>query len=127
MANAQRPGLLSLRRIEVWNHGIELVADLYDLTRRFPREEMFGLTAQLRRAAISIPSNVAEGNQRRTVPDRRRFITDAQGSVAEIDTQLEISSRLGYVDDGEFVAMIERTDHIARMLTNMHRNMGSRP
>src|SRR4051812_27464335 len=122
MTHIQRPGLISLRRIGAWNHGIELVMDVYGLTRRFPREEMFVLTSQLRRAAIAIPSDIAEGNQRRTVPDRRRFITDAQGSLAEIETQLEISSRLGYVNDGEFTAAIERTDHLGRILTNMYRN-----
>jgi len=88
---------------------------------------MFGLTSQMRRAAVSIPSNIAEGNQRRSVPDRRRFVTDASGSVAEIDTQLEISCRLGYIDDSDFCATIERTDHIARMLANMYRNMARHP
>jgi len=127
MTLIQRPGLLSLRRIGAWNRGIELVTNIYDLTRRFPREELFVLTAQLRRGAIAIPSDIAEGNQRRTVPDRRRFITDAQGSLAEIETQLEISSRLGYIEDGDFIATLERTDHLGRILTNMYRNMTSRP
>jgi four helix bundle protein len=127
MATNQRPGLARHRRIAVWNFGIDLVVDLYRLTKGFPREELFVLTSQLRRAAISIPSNVAEGNQRRTVPDRRRFITDAQGSLAEIETQLEIASRLGYIRDADFLATLERTDHIGRMLTNMYLNMRGRP
>jgi four helix bundle protein len=68
---------VSLRRIEVWNRGVELVVDLYELTRQFPREEIFGLTRELRRAAVAIPSDIAEGNQRHSLPDRRRFLTDA--------------------------------------------------
>lgn len=127
MADTDRPGLVSLRRIGAWNRGIELVMDIYALTRRFPREELFVLTSQLRRAAIAIPSDIAEGNQRRTVPDRRRFLTDAQGSLAEIETQLELSSRLGYVDDREFISTIEQTDHLGRILTNMYRNATARP
>jgi four helix bundle protein len=127
MIHSQRPGLISLRRIESWNRGIELVVDVYALTKHFPRDEMFGLTSQLRRAAVSIPSNIAEGNQRRTVADRRRFITDAQGSLAEVDTQLEISSLLGYISDDLFCATIDRTDHIGRMLTKMYQHMTSRP
>lgn len=119
MANNKRPGLSWHRRIAVWNFGIELVGEIYRLTRTFPREELFVLTSQLRRAAISIPSNIAEGNQRRTVPDRRRFLTGAQGSLAEIETQLEIASRLGYLSDGDFIATLERTDHIGRMLTHV--------
>jgi four helix bundle protein len=127
MTNKQRPGLAAHRRIAVWNFAVDLVVDVYRLTRGFPREEAFVLSSQLRRAAISIPSNVAEGNQRRTIADRRRFITDAQGSLAEIETQLEIASRLGYLGDGDFMATLERTDHIGRMLTNMYRNMTARP
>lgn len=111
----------------VWNRGIELVVNVYDLTRSFPRDELFVLTAQLRRAAISIPSNIAEGNQRRSAADRRRFLNVAHGSLAEVDTQLEIATRLGYIDDAQFLATIETTDHIARMLTNMSRNLPNKP
>lgn len=113
--------------MDAWNRAMDLVIHIYELTKRFPRDELFGLTAQMRRAAISIPSNIAEGNQRRTIADRRRFIATAQGSLSEMETQIEISSRLGYVTDQQFLHAIELTDHLGRMLTNLYRNMPHHP
>src|SRR5437763_12611864 len=80
----------------VWQKGIELAKRIYGLTRVFPREEKFGLTSQMRRAAVSIPSNIAEGQARRTTPEFIQFISHAEGSAAELDTQLLISVELGY-------------------------------
>ena len=119
MANTHRPGLISLRRIDVWNRGIELVTDVYDLTRSFPRDEMFGLTSQLRKAAVSIPSNIGEGSRRK----RRRVLLNhldiALGSQGEVDVQLEVAKRLGYCSISDHARIQERVDRVGRMLNGL--------
>jgi len=90
----------SYRDLDVWNLGMELVLDCYALTSRFPAQERFGLTAQTRRAAVSIPSNVAEGHNRRSPHSHnayRNHVSIALGSNGELDTTLEIALRLGYL------------------------------
>ncbi|MGA9117921.1 MAG: four helix bundle protein [Bacteroidota bacterium] len=84
------------RDLLVWQKGIHLVKDIYALTRGFPKDELFGLSSQLRRAAVSVPSNIAEGQQRRSVNDFKRYLSIALGSLAEIDTQLVVAGELGY-------------------------------
>lgn len=84
------------RDLEVWRDGVELVKVIYQLTRRFPDEERYGLTAQLRRAAVSVPSNIAEGAARGSRKDFARFVGMARGSVAELETQLVIAAELGF-------------------------------
>lgn len=85
--------------LEAYKKSIEFVAKVYELTKKFPKEETYGLTSQLRRAAISIPSNIAEGSARASNKQLLNFINIAIGSLAEIETQLEISLILGYIDD----------------------------
>ena len=91
----------SYREIKVWQKAIELVADIYSCTRSFPREELYGLAGQLRRAAVSIASNIAEGKGRRTDREFLQFLHHARGSVFEVETQLTIASRLGYMPEAE--------------------------
>ncbi|MBS1808040.1 MAG: four helix bundle protein [Acidobacteria bacterium] len=81
----------------VWQKGIRLVRCIYELTRYFPAEEKFGLTSQLRRAAVSVPSNIAEGQARNSVAEFIHFISYAEGSVAELDTQLIVAIELGFL------------------------------
>ena len=88
-----------------WKLAVELVTDLYDLTSAFPPTETYGLTAQIRRAAVSVPSNIAEGAARTTKREFAQFLSIARGSLSEIDTQLEIARRLGYVDDDRAVQL----------------------
>src|SRR4051812_4570417 len=95
------PGMRNLRRIKAWRRGLELVVAVYKLTRRFPREEMFCLTAQLRRAALRVPSTIGEGNERDTAADRRHFLTTSRSSLAEIETQLTAAFLLGYAGKKE--------------------------
>lgn len=78
----------------VWQRAMELVVEIYALTEQFPREEIYGLTSQMRRAAVSIPSNIAEGRSRGTKKDYRQFLIIAYGSGAELETQVEIAKRL---------------------------------
>ena len=84
----------SYRELLVWQKSIELVVNIYEITEKFPREEIYGLTSQIRRAAVSIPSNIAEGRYRGTKADYIRFLRISYGSGAELETQLEISKRL---------------------------------
>jgi len=89
----------SHRDLKVWQEGIELVQHVYPLTSSFPVEEQFGLTAQLRRAAVSVPANVAEGCARSETRELIHFLSIAQGSLPELDALTELAHRLGYVRD----------------------------
>lgn len=86
------------KKLDVWKVSMELVTETYRLTSRFPSEERFGLISQLRRAAVSIPGNIAEGAARNGVKEYRNFISIARGSLSELDTQFNISLNLGFVD-----------------------------
>lgn len=86
----------SYKDLRVWHEAIDLVVQIYAATGRLPRAEMFGLQTQMRKAAVSIPSNVAEGQGRETTPDYRRFVISARGSLLELETQIEICERLGF-------------------------------
>jgi four helix bundle protein len=86
----------SYKDLIVWQKGIELAKRIYNLTRTFPREEKFGLTSQMRRAAVSIPSNVAEGQARRTTPEFIQFVSHAEGSAAELDTRIILAVELNF-------------------------------
>ncbi len=86
-------------RLDVWRNSMDLVEKVYTLSSSFPDVERFGLCAQMRRAAISVPSNIAEGAARRSTPEYIRFLSIARGSLSEISTQLHIARRLGYARD----------------------------
>lgn len=85
------------RELKIWNDAVKFAGEIYNLTGSFPAEERFGLTSQLRRAAVSVPSNIAEGSKRLT-EDNRHFLRYALGSLAECDTQLIIAENLGYCE-----------------------------
>lgn len=105
----------SFRDLEVWKAGIELVECVYRLTRLFPLDERYGLTVQLRRAAVSIPSNLSEGHQQGTKA-YLHFVTLALGSLAEVETQVEIARRLGMTEPAELTAIDIRATALRRML-----------
>lgn len=83
-------------RLEVWRDSMELVEMIYEISGTFPDSERFGITSQIRRAAVSVPSNIAEGAARRSTPEYLRFLSIARGSLSEISTQIQIAVRLGY-------------------------------
>jgi four helix bundle protein len=90
------------RNLVAWQKGMDLVIEAYKLTQNFPERELYGLSSQLRRAALSVPSNIAEGAADRTRAQFSKFLSNALGSLNEIDTQLEISFRLGYIPENEY-------------------------
>jgi four helix bundle protein len=108
----------------VWQKGVALAKLVYQLTKSFPSEEKFGLVAQMRRAAVSIPSNVAEGQARHTTGEFVQFISHAEGSVAELDTQLILSIELGFCRGAD--AAFELIAELRRMLNVLRRKLAAR-
>jgi four helix bundle protein len=90
------------QKLEAWIKAIELVTDVYKSSERFPKEERYGLTSQIRRAAVSIPANLAEGAGRRSQKEFAYFLSNSQGSASELETELIIASKLGYLDETTF-------------------------
>jgi len=109
----------SFRDLEVWKLGMRTVVDVYKATASFPRDELYGLVSQLRRAAVSIPSNVAEGFNRRHNSEYRQFLYIALGSCAELETQIEIAFNLGFIAVRDRDMLFERLDHECKMLRNL--------
>jgi four helix bundle protein len=98
---------------------MDLVSEVYRCTQKFPREETYGLTSQLRRAAVSVPSNIAEGQGRRYRKEFVHFLRNARGSVMEIETQILISKRLGYLDQATSAKLLSGCDEISRLLQGL--------
>jgi len=115
------------KRMDIWLLSMGLVEDIYGLTQSFPHEERFGLVSQMRRCAVSIPSNIAEGAARNSDKDFIRFLVIARGSLMELDTQLIISRRLGYLVLSP--ALEEKVEHIFAkinaLITTLKRSQGS--
>jgi four helix bundle protein len=106
----------SYRDLTVWQRSIDLSVAIYDLTGKFPTDELYGLTSQLRRAAVSVPSNIAEGYGRASRQDYRRFVSMARGSALEVQTQLIIAMKLGYATENRMKPLQALVDEIAKML-----------
>ncbi len=106
----------SFRELKVWQKAMDLVTDIYTTTTIFPQHEQFGITSQIRRSSISIPSNIAEGFGRNTNNEFVRFLRIAIGSIFELQTQLEISKNLKFVSIEEFNKMLLESTEIEKML-----------
>jgi four helix bundle protein len=115
--------IITYRDLDVWIAGMDLVERCYRSTRLFPSEELYGLTNQLRRAAISIPSNVAEGNCRRSTKAYANHVSIALGSHGELETCVEIAYRLGYLDGTERTTLIDLSDRVGQMLNGLFRSL----
>ena len=113
----------SYRDLIVWQKSVVLAKSLYQLTSRFPSEEKFGLISQIRRAAVSVPYNIAEGQARHTTGEFIQFISHAEGSAAELDTQLFLSVELGFVETQEAGPIFNLIDEIRRMLNALRRRL----
>ena len=109
----------SYKDLIVWQKGMDLVIAVYELTKHFPREEMFALTQQMKRAAISIPSNIAEGSRRGSRKDFRHFLLNSYGSGAELETQIEIAKRLNFGKQDNIDKTRSIADEVMRMLNSM--------
>jgi four helix bundle protein len=117
----------SYRELTVWKKSIDLVIEVYELTKSFPKEELFGLTSQMRRASISIPSNIAEGHSRKYRQEFKQFIRTALGSGAELETQILISNRLGLINSSKSEKVNELTSEVMKMLSSLNRILTPRP
>jgi four helix bundle protein len=114
------------RDLKVWQLGVDISVAIYRLTDTFPQREIYGLTSQMRRAAISIASNVAEGHSRAQTKDFIRFLAISRGSVAELETQLIIATKLGLVQKREAEKFSEMLDEESRMLAGLQRSLKSK-
>ena len=103
----------------VWQKSIQMVTEVYSITKSFPKEELYGLVSQIRRSSVSIPSNIAEGYGRRSTNEYLRFLQIAIGSLYELQTQLEISLNLDYISKQSFEKVYEQTREIERMLSSL--------
>ena len=115
----------SYRDLDVWQKSMDFVEDVYKALSNFPKEERFGICDQIRRAAVSIPSNIAEGFGRDTDTDFAHFLTIARGSLFEVATQLEIASRLGYLPSDS--ALFAEVASIGKMLNSLRRYLKQTP
>jgi four helix bundle protein len=104
----------SYQELIVWQKAIDLVVTVYEVTRLFSREEVFGLTSQLRRACVSVPSNIAEGQGRHSANEFARFLHIAQGLLQEVETQLLIAHRLRYLDKEQYHRRVAHCTEVAR-------------
>jgi four helix bundle protein len=105
--------------LTVWQKAMDLTAQVYDITKKMPKEEVYGLTSQMRRAAVSIPSNIAEGQARHSKKEFIHFLKIAQGSKAELETQLLLCVRIGYFADTDISDMLNLLQEIGKMLTTL--------
>jgi four helix bundle protein len=111
----------SYRDLRVWKTAVDLTLEVYRITEAFPPSERFGLTSQLRRAAISVASNIAEGHARSTRGEYRNFLSAARGSAIEIEVQLFLAEQIGYVESPMLVKARGYCDSISRMITRLKR------
>lgn len=114
---------LSHKNLDVWKKSIELVSEVYRLTLKFPIQEQYGLTSQIRRSAISVPSNISEGVARTSKLETIRFLEIARASLVELDTQIEISIKLNYLSISDTITLSEMVNHTFAMLSKFIKNI----
>lgn len=111
------------KRLIAWQKSMDLVVAIYDVTRTFPKEETYGLVSQLRRAAVSVPSNIAEGAADRTTDQFRNFLSTAIGSLNEINTQLELALRVGYLTEERYDLVQSSVDECLAVTYGLKRSL----
>ncbi|WP_395684236.1 four helix bundle protein [Dokdonella sp.] len=116
----------SYRDLLVWQKAMQLAEEVYAMSTRLPDIEKYGLASQMRRAAVSIPSSLAEGHARSSTKEFARYVSIAMGSLAEIDTQLQLSARLGYMSEADIFSLLERCDEQGRMLRGLRKSLDSK-
>ena len=120
-------GMFRFEKLDVWKKAVEYADIVYSVTRTFPAEERFGLTTQLRRSAVSVSSNIAEGTSRASDMDFARFIEIAYGSLLESVSEMEIAKRQGFLSDEVSNKAYKRAQTLARMLSGLRRTLKKRP
>ena len=119
--------LKNYKELKVWQKSYQLCLEMYKTTKTFPKNEGFGLTSQMRRAALSIPSNIAEGYGRKTTPDYLRFLYIAYGSTCELETQLLLSGDLGYLNKEKVSELQRDIGEVERMLKALIKSLENKP
>ncbi len=110
----------------MWQKALDLAVSLYETTRTFPKEELYGMTSQIRRAASSIPANIAEGQGRRSTKEFLNFLSIARGSLKELETHLILSQRVGLLTKQQLDRLLAQTDQISRMITGLSNSLKNR-
>src|SRR5918911_2637138 len=110
-------------KLEVWSSAMDFVGEVYRSTEAFPKEEKFGLTSQIRRAAVSVPANIAAGAARQSPKEFIHFLSNAQGSASELETELTIAYRLGYLAQGKYADLSATLDKIGRMIIGLSQHL----
>ena|SRR2546423_4127580 len=113
-------------KLDVWCKAMDFVVAVYRATESFPKEERFGLTSQIRRAAVSVPANIAEGAARDSPKEFAHFLSNAQGSASELETELLIARRLGYLPESVYLEMKATLDSIGRMIVGLSQYLKNR-
>ena len=113
----------SFRELRVWHKSMDLVEEVYLLTQNFPKQETYGLTSQVRRAIISVPSNIAEGHTREHIKEYLHHLSMAQASLAEVETQLEIAARLKYLCPNQLVELLPEISSLGRQLYSLRNSL----
>ena len=121
------PALRSYRELRVWRVGVQLVALVYQITRQFPRTESFGLASQMQRAAVSIPANIAEGYGRTHRGDYLRHLSVANGSLKELETEMFVATRLGYLTPATSREFFRIAGQLGRMLRLLAKRLAHSP
>lgn len=109
----------SFKELRIWQKGMEIVKDIYLLTKKFPKEELYGLSSQMKRAAISVPSNIAEGFKRYHNKEYSQFLYIALGSIGELETQVIIAQELDFIAKEELESISEKIDHVSKMIASL--------
>jgi len=115
--------LSSYRKLDVWQRAMELVVECYNASRKFPRGELYGLTSQLQRAAVSVPANISEGQGREHRKEFLHHLSIAHGSLAELETHLQIAERLNYLSSDEVQSLLTRSEEIGRMINGLRKSL----
>lgn len=115
--------MFGFEKLDVWHKAVEYVDTVYEITKVFPEEERFGLTSQLRRSAVSISSNIAEGSSRSSNIDFKRFIEIAYGSLLESVSELKVAQRQGFVNTQAYEKVYDQAEHLARMLSGLRQKI----
>lgn len=113
--------MLHYTDLDVWNLAMDMVDDVYTATKLFPKEELFLLTAQIRKSAVSVPSNIAEGNGRFGKKEYAQFLSNANGSLREVETQIRIAHRQGYIEDCKEI--LSKCDRIGMMISRLRQSL----